>query len=149
MERTFVMVKPDGVQRGLIGQILSRFERRGLRLEALKMMRLSREIAEEHYKEHVGKDFYDPLLDYITSGPVVVMAIAGDSSVSIVRDIVGKTDPKVAAPGTIRADFGVDISRNIIHAADSPKSASRELSIYFDDSEYQDYTRPDERWIYP
>lgn len=149
MERSYVMVKPDGVQRGLIGEIISRFERRGLRLEALKMIRLSKDTAAEHYKEHVGKDFYESLLEYITSGPVVVMAITGESSVSIIRDIVGKTDPKAAAPGTIRADFGIDISRNIVHAADSPESAVRELGIYFDESEYQNYTRPDEKWLYP
>ncbi len=149
MERTFAMIKPDGVQRGLIGQIITRIERRGLRLEALKMIRLDKDTAAEHYKEHVGKGFYDSLLDYITSGPVVVMAIYGDSSVSMIRDIVGKTDPKKAAPGTIRADFGIDISRNIIHAADSPESAERELNIYFDGSEYQNYSKPDEKWLYP
>ena len=149
MERTFVMVKPDGVKRGLIGQIISRFERRGLRIDSMKMSHLDRDTAAEHYAEHVGKDFYDSLLEYITSGPVVLMAVYGDSSVSIVRDLVGKTDPKKAAPGTIRADFGIDISRNIVHAADSPVSAERELAIYFDESEYMDYTRPDEKWLYP
>ncbi len=142
------MVKPDGVQRCLIGEIISRFEKRGLRIDALKMIEVTEEIASVHYTEHQGKDFYESLIDYITSGPVVVMAVSGLSSVSVVRDIVGKTDPKEASPGTIRADFGMDISKNIVHASDSPKSAQRELKIFFDDSEYLEYSKPDEEWLY-
>ncbi|MGM0509772.1 MAG: nucleoside-diphosphate kinase [Thermoplasmatota archaeon] len=149
MESTFVMVKPDGVQRGLVGEVISRFEEKGLRIIALKMLKISGETAAEHYAEHEGKDFYEPLLDYITSGPVVAMAVKGDSVVSMVRKIVGKTDPKEADPGTIRGDFGIDVSRNIIHAADSDSSAERELGIFFDEEDYQDYKRVDESWIYP
>lgn len=149
MESTFVMVKPDGVQRGLVGEVISRFEEKGLRIIALKMLKISGETAAEHYAGHEGKDFYEPLLDYITSGPVVAMAVKGDSVVSMVRKIVGKTDPKEADPGTIRGDFGIDVSRNIIHAADSDSSAERELGIFFDEEDYQDYKRVDESWIYP
>ncbi len=142
------MIKPDGVQRCLIGVIISRFEKRGLRIDALKMIEVTEEIASVHYAEHQGKDFYESLIDYITSGPVIVMAVSGLSSVSVVREIVGKTDPKKATPGTIRADFAMDISRNIVHASDSPKSAQRELNIFFDDSEYTEYSKPDEEWLY-
>jgi len=149
LESTFVMVKPDGVQRGLVGEVIRRFEEKGLRIIALKMLEMSGETAEEHYAEHEGKEFYGPLLDYITSGPVVAMALKGDSVVSMVRKIVGATDPKEAAPGTIRGDFGIDVSRNIIHAADSDNSAERELDIFFDEEDYQDYKRVDESWIYP
>lgn len=148
MERTFLMVKPDGVQRGHIGEVVSRLEERGLRIVAMKMMQLDRKTAEEHYAEHEGKDFYDPLLDYITSGPVVTMAIEGESAISLVRNMVGETDPKDADPGTIRGDFGIDIGRNIVHAADSPESAERELDIFFEPHEFQSYERVEERWIY-
>ncbi len=149
MERTFVMIKPDGVQRSLVGEIISRFEKRGLRIDALKMMEVTEDTAGVHYAEHSGKDFYVSLLDYITSGPVVVMAVSGHSSVSVVRDMVGKTDPKKASPGTIRADFGMDISRNIVHASDSPESALRELNIFFRESDYSEYSKPGEKWLYP
>lgn len=148
LETTFLMVKPDGVQRGLVGKIISRIEEKGLRITALKMLWLDEETASEHYAEHKGKEFYDPLLDYITSGPVVAMALEGDSAISMVRKIVGLTDPKEASPGTIRGDFGMDISRNIVHAADSKKSAERELRIFFQKEEYQDYSRVEEDWIY-
>ncbi len=149
LESTFVMVKPDGVQRGLIGEVINRFEEKGLLIVSLKMLKISDDTAAEHYAEHEGKDFYQPLLDYITSGPVVVMAVKGDSVVSMVRKIVGATDPKEAVPGTIRGDFGIDISRNIIHAADSESSAERELGIFFEKDEYLDYKKVDENWIYP
>ena len=148
MENTFLMVKPDGVQRGLIGEIISRIEDRGLRIVALKMMDIDVDTASEHYAEHKGKGFYKPLLDYITSGPVVCMAIKGESSISIIRNMVGKTNPKEAKPGTIRGDYGIDIGRNIVHAADSSDSAKRELEIFFDDAEYKEYTRVEESWIY-
>lgn len=144
-----MMVKPDGVQRSLVGEIISRFEKRGLRIDALKMMQVSEDLASEHYAEHVGKDFYESLIQYIRSGPVVVMAVSGGSCVSVVRQIVGKTAPKEATPGTIRADYGLDIGRNIVHASDSPESAKRELNLFFKDSEYVDYRRIDEDWLYP
>lgn len=148
METTFLMVKPDGVQRGLVGEVIKRLEDRGLRLTAMKMMTIERERAEEHYAEHEGKDFYQPLLEYITSGPVVAMAVAGKDAISMVRKMVGATDPHEANPGTIRGDFGIEIGRNIVHAADSPESAERELDIFFDKSEYNNYTKVEETWIY-
>lgn len=143
-----MMVKPDGVQRGLVGEVVSRIEDRGLRIVAMKMMQLDRKTAENHYAEHEGKDFYEPLLDYITSGPVVTMAIEGMSAISLVRKMVGETDPQDADPGTIRGDFALDIGRNIVHAADSPESAERELDIFFDPSEFQEYERVEEGWVY-
>ncbi len=148
METTFLMVKPDGVQRGLLGDVISRVEKRGLRIIAIKMLEIERERAEDHYAEHEGKEFYESLLDYITSGPVVAMAVRGDSAISIIRDMVGATDPKEARPGTIRGDYGIEISRNIVHAADSKDSAERELAIFFDESDYQDYSKIDEEWLY-
>ncbi len=148
METTFLMVKPDGVQRGLIGEVISRIEEKGLRIDAMNMLHIDSEKAQEHYAEHEGKEFYEPLLEYITSGPVVAMAVSGDSAISVVRTIVGKTDPEEANPGTIRGDYGLDISRNIVHAADSKESAERELNIFFDEQEYQEYTRVEESWIY-
>lgn len=148
METTFLMVKPDGVQRGVVGEVISRIEDRGLRITALKMMQIEREMAEEHYAEHEGKDFYGPLLEYITSGPVVAMAVKGKSSISMIRDMVGSTDPADADPGTIRGDYGVEIGRNIVHAADSEESAERELDIFFDEEDYQTYSRVEEKWIY-
>ncbi len=148
MKTTFLMVKPDGVQRGLVGDVMKRIEKRGLRIVAMKMMSLDEETAGEHYTEHKGKDFYEPLIDYITSGPVVAMAVKGDSAISLVRKMVGATDPQDANPGTIRGDYGIDIGRNIVHAADSPESADRELGIFFEDSDYQDYTRIEEDWVY-
>lgn len=142
------MIKPDGVQRGLIGEVVSRMEDRGLRIIAMKMITIDKETASEHYAEHEGKDFYGPLIDYITSGPVVTMAVKGNSAISIVRDMVGATDPKEAAPGSIRGDFGIDIGRNIIHAADKKESAERELDIFFDEEEYQNYRKVEEEWVY-
>jgi len=148
METSFLMVKPDGVQRGLVGEVISRIEERGLRIVALKMMLIDRSKAEEHYAEHEGKDFYGPLLDYICSGPVVVMAVKGDSAISVIRDMVGATDPQDSNPGTIRGDYGLDVARNIVHAADSKESAKRELDIFFEKREYQEYSRVEETWIY-
>ncbi len=148
METTFLMVKPDGVQRDLIGEVISRVEERGLRIVAMKMLHLERNTAEEHYAEHEGKDFYETLLDYITSGPVVAMALKGNKAISLVRDMVGDTDPKDASPGTIRGDFGIDIGRNIVHAADSEESAERELDIFFEGSDFVDYRKVEEDWIY-
>jgi nucleoside-diphosphate kinase len=131
VEQTFVMIKPDGVQRNLVGEIISRFERKGLRLSALKMLNVTKEMAYEHYKEHVGKPFFDDLVAYIMSGPVVAMVWEGFDAVQAARSIIGATDPKKADPGSIRGMFATDISRNIIHGADSPDSAKREIKIYF------------------
>ena len=148
IEKTFAMVKPDGVQRGLIGKILARFEDRGLKLTALKMMRIPRELAERHYEEHKGKGFYEPLLSYITSGPVVCMVLEGENAVAAVRAMMGKTNPQDATPGTIRADFGQVTGRNIVHGSDSPESAKREIKLFFNDYELQKYEKIDEAWLF-
>lgn len=147
-QTTFAMLKPDCVQRGIIGEVISRFEKKGLRISAMKLVEVSEETAAEHYKEHVGKPFYESLLSYISSGPVVTMALTGDSAVDVVRKLVGKTDPKVADPGTIRGDYAMDVSRNIVHASDSPESAIRELGIFFQEEDFVDYRRVEEEWIY-
>jgi len=148
MERTFVMVKPDGVQRGLVGEVIRRLERKGLKIVGLKMIWIQEELAMEHYSEHVEKPFFRSLVDYITSGPVVAMVVEGKDAVKVVRNIVGATNPAEALPGTIRGDFGLDIGRNVVHASDSLKSAEREISLFFDAEELLDYSRADEEWIY-
>jgi nucleoside-diphosphate kinase len=148
MERTFVMVKPDGVQRAMAGQVVSRFESKGLKLVACKLMTISKELAAKHYAEHLGKPFYEKLVGFITSGPVLAMAWEGQDAISVVRATVGKTNPKEAGPGTIRGDFGMTTGRNIIHASDSPASAEREIGLFFQKSEIQDYTRIDAVWLY-
>ncbi len=148
MERTFVMVKPDGVQRGLVGEIISRIERKGLKIVALKMIQITQEKAQEHYAEHKEKPFFTSLIDYITSGPVVAMVVEGKEAVSVVRKLVGKTNPIEAEPGTIRGDLAMDIGRNVVHASDSLDSAEREISIFFSKDEILDYRKFDEGWVY-
>ncbi|MCL6610471.1 MAG: nucleoside-diphosphate kinase [Peptococcaceae bacterium] len=148
MERTYLMIKPDGVQRGLIGEIISRFEKKGLKILGLKMLKISREMAERHYAEHAGKPFFGPLVDYITSGPVVAMVVEGKDAISTAREMMGATNPLKAAPGTIRATYGMDVGRNIIHGSDSKDSADREISIFFRPEELVDYGRDVDRWIY-
>lgn len=148
MERTYLMVKPDGVQRGLVGEIISRFEKKGLKLVGLKMMQIPREMAERHYGEHKGKAFFGPLVDYITSSPVVAMVLEGKDAVATAREMMGATNPLKAAPGTIRATYGMDIGRNIIHGSDAPESARREIEIFFKPQELVEYRRALEDWIY-
>ena len=148
MERTFVMVKPDGVQRGLVGEVISRLERKGLKSVAVNMFWIKRELAENHYAEHREKPFFSALVDYITSGPVVAMVVEGRNAVKVVRNLVGATNPVEAAVGTIRGDFGLDVGRNIVHASDSLQSADREISLFFDEKEIVEYERADESWIY-
>lgn len=148
IERTFVMVKPDGVQRGLVGRIISRFEERGLKICAMKMMRIPRELAERHYAEHKGKSFFDSVVSYVTSGPVVCMVLEGENAIAAVRTMMGKTNPQDAAPGTIRGDFAQATGRNIVHGSDSPESAKREISLFFNDYEIQKYERIDEAWLF-
>jgi len=148
MEKTFVMVKPDGVQRGLVGEVISRLERKGLKIVAIKMLWIKRELAENHYAEHKDKPFFSSLVEYITSGPVVAMVVEGRNAVKVVRSLVGATNPVEAAVGTIRGDFGLDVGRNIVHASDSLQSAEREISLFFDENEIIDYDRIDESWIY-
>ena len=148
-ERTFVMVKPDGVQRGLIGDVVSRFESRGLKLVAGKFMRIDDELAREHYAEHVDKPFFEDLSEFITSGPVFAMVWEGQDAVAQVRAMMGETDPAESAPGTIRGDFGLDLGRNVIHGSDTEAgSAEREIDLFFDDEELHDYERIDEAWLY-
>ena len=148
IEKTFVMVKPDGVQRGLVGKIVQRFEERGLKICAMKMMKIQTELAERHYGEHKGKGFYEPLLSYITSGPVVCMVLEGENAVAAVRTMMGKTNPQDAAPGTIRADYSQVTGRNIVHGSDSSESAKREINLFFNDYEIQKYDKIDEAWLF-
>src|SRR5437762_10466881 len=148
MERTLVIVKPDGVQRGLVGPILSRLEARGLKMVGLKLMQVSQQLAARHYAEHEGKPFYPGLLSYITSAPAVVACVEGTSAVQMVRNTVGATNPLNAAPGTIRADLALDIGRNLIHASDAPETADRELALWFNASELVSYPRDVDRWIF-
>jgi len=147
MERTLIIVKPDAMQRGLATELLGRIERRGLRFAGLKLLRISPELAARHYAEHQGKSFYEGLVRYITSCPVIVAAIEGPDAVAAVRQLMGKTKPTEAAPGTIRADFALTIGYNLIHGSDGVESAQRELSIFFKSEELHDYTRDIDRWI--
>jgi nucleoside-diphosphate kinase len=130
-ESTLVIVKPDGVRRGLSGEILGRMERKGLRIEEMRLMRIDRDLAERHYDEHRDKPFFDELVEFITSGEVVVARVSGEQAVSVVRTLMGPTDPAVAPPGTIRGDFGTVITQNLVHGSDSPESAKRELDLFF------------------
>ncbi len=148
MERTFVMLKPDAVQRAIVGEIISRLERKGLKIVAMKMLKVDRELAERHYAEHRGKPFFEGLVGYITSSPVVAMVVEGKDAVKVVRTLVGATNPIEAQPGTIRGDYGLDVGRNVIHASDSKESAEREISLFFKPEEIFEYKRIDERWIY-
>ncbi|WP_219836536.1 nucleoside-diphosphate kinase [Paenibacillus sp. R14(2021)] len=147
MERTFLMVKPDGVQRGLIGEIVSRFERKGLKLIAAKFMQITPEIAERHYAEHIGKPFYPPLVDFVTSGPVFAMVWQGDNVIALTRAMIGKTNAVEAAPGTIRSDYAVHTNFNLIHGSDSLESANREIGIFFAPHELLQYTQTMGQWI--
>ena len=148
IERTLVIVKPDGVQRGLVGPILTRLEARGLKIVGLKLVQVSQELAARHYAEHEGKGFYAGLLKYITSAPVVVACVEGTSAVQMVRNSVGATNPLHAAPGTVRGDLALDIGRNLIHASDAPAAAERELALWFQDAELVSYERDADRWIF-
>lgn len=131
MERTLVLVKPSAVARGLIGEVISRMERRGLTIKVARLLMVTSDMAGRHYAEHVGKDFYDALVAHITSGPVFAMVVEGPSAVSVVRRMMGATNPLEAAPGTVRGDFGLDTRRNVVHSADSLASAEREIAIFF------------------
>jgi nucleoside-diphosphate kinase len=148
MERTLIIVKPDGVQRGLVGEILARFERKGYRVVGLKITQMSRQLAETHYDVHKDKPFFGELVDYITSAPVVPAVIEGPEVISAVRKMVGKTRPYEAEPGSIRGDYGVAGLRNLIHASDAPDTAAREIALYFKESELLTYTRDVDKWIY-
>lgn len=147
MERTLVIVKPDGVQRGLIGEVLRRLEAKGLKLVGLKMMWVEQELARRHYAVHEGKPFFEPLIDYITSAPVVVAVFEGKDAVAAVRSTVGATNPVQAAPGSIRGDLAMEIGRNLVHASDSPETARAEIALWFREAELVDWERDGERWI--
>ncbi|MCA9873695.1 MAG: nucleoside-diphosphate kinase [Anaerolineales bacterium] len=147
MERTLILVKPDGVQRGLIGEIVGRFERRGLKLVGMKFMQMSRELAEQHYAVHRERPFYNNLVDYITSGPVVAMAWEGKDAIAAARSTMGATNPVAAAPGTIRGDFGMEIGRNLVHGSDSPDNAVKEVNLFFSTDELVDWARVTDSWI--
>ena len=148
MERTLVLIKPDAMQRGLAGQILARLESRGLRIAGLKLIRVDRVLAERHYGEHVGKPFYEGLVSYITSCPIVAAVFEGTGAVEAVRTTMGKTNPREAMPGTIRGDFGLEIGRNLIHGSDSVDSAAREVALFFEEAELQSYERAIDRWVF-
>lgn len=148
MERTFVMVKPDGVERGLVGEIIRRIENKGFKLVGLKMLRLSNALAERHYAEHRDKPFFQELVEFITASPVVAMVWEGDGVIESVRRLMGKTNPREAEPGTIRGDFGIYISKNVIHGSDSPEAAGREIQIFFRPEEIVEYTRSLDRWVF-
>jgi nucleoside-diphosphate kinase len=142
------MVKPDGVSRGLIGEVISKVESKGLKIVAIKMIKLDRALAERHYAEHREKPFFEGLISFITSGPVVAMVVEGKDSVKILRKLIGSTDPKEASPGTIRGDLGIDLGRNVVHASDSLESAKREIELFFSPTEIVQYSRADEKWVY-
>lgn len=148
MERTFVLVKPDGVQRGLIGEVIARLERRGLRLVAARFMSVSRELAETHYAIHKGKGFYDGLIRYITSAPVMAMVWEGPNAVAAVRQTMGSTRPTEAAPGSIRHDFGLEVGRNLTHASDSVENGKNEIDLWFRPEELVSWERSVDPWIF-
>jgi nucleoside-diphosphate kinase len=148
MERTFIAIKPDGVQRALVSTILKRFEDKGFKLIGLKMMQVSQELAQTHYGEHKGKPFFNGLVGFITSGPVVAFVLEGKDVVTTARKMIGATKPSDSATGTIRGDYGIDIGRNIIHGSDSTESAEREIALWFKPEELSDWTPTISTWIY-
>ncbi|MBC7542837.1 MAG: nucleoside-diphosphate kinase [Candidatus Sericytochromatia bacterium] len=148
MERTFVAIKPDGVQRRLIGELINRFERRGLSLVGLKLMNVTPELAQKHYAEHSERPFFKGLVAYITSGPIVAMAWEGKNAAALCRQTIGATKPEASAPGTIRADFAVEIGRNLVHGSDSPESGARELALWFKDEELVSGETTLSKWIW-
>ena len=149
MEQTLIILKPDAIQRRLIGRIIQRFEDKGLSLAAMKLMQIPRDLAERHYAPHKGKPFYPGLIDYITSGPVVIMVLAGARAIDIARTLMGKTFGYEAAPGTIRGDFGASRSFNLVHGSDSPDSAATEIALYFGKGELLSYSPAGSQWVFP
>ena len=147
MEKTFLMVKPDGVQRDLIGEVVSRFEKKGFKLVGAKLMLIDKELAGKHYQEHKERSFFGELVDFITSGPVFAMVWEGNNVVQIARDMMGKTNPADAAPATVRGDYGLSIGMNIIHGSDSLESAEREINLFFTEQELLTYNKDINRWI--
>lgn len=148
IERTFLVIKPDGVQRGLVGKIIARLEEKGFRLISLKLMSISKDLARKHYSEHEGKPFFKGLVEFITSGPVVAMVWEGKDITNALRKMIGKTNPLEADAGTIRGDFGIDIGRNVVHGSDSVESAKREISLFFKNDELIPWQKDLDKWIY-
>ncbi len=148
MERTLVFVKPDGVNRRLVGRIVARFEDKGLRIAAMKLMRVDRDLAARHYAEHEGKPFYDGLMAFVTVGPVVAMVLEGPDAIAVVRRMLGKTAGAQADPGTIRGDYGLSTRYNLVHGSDGPQSAAREIALYFRPEEILDYSRSGDEWSF-
>lgn len=148
MERTFVMIKPDAVQRGLIGEIIKRFEQKGLKIVGLKMVQVDQELAERLYDIHKGKPFFEPLVSYITSAPVVTMVLEGENAVAIVRRMLGATNSAEASPGTIRGDFALTVARNVVHASDAPERAQYEMNLFFTEKDLLEWKRIDQNWLY-
>jgi nucleoside-diphosphate kinase len=146
-EQTLVLVKPDAVQRALAGSVISRLEGRGLKIVAMKMLRMSREMASNHYSAHVGKAFFEGLVDFITASPIVAMVLEGPDAVEMVRNTMGATNPLQAQPGTIRGDLAVDIGQNLVHGSDSPESAAKEIALFFSPDEILSYERDVDRWV--
>ena len=147
MERTLVLLKPDALQRGIAGRIISRLEERGLKIVGMKLLQMDMALARVHYEAHVDKSFFPGMADFMTSSPIVAMAIEGPNAVEAVRNTMGATDPQKAAPGTVRADMAVDIGRNLVHGSDSPEAAQRELSVFFAEGEIVGYERDTQRWV--
>ncbi len=147
MERTLILIKPDGVERGLIGPIITRFEQRGLKLVGMKLLDVSDDLAREHYAVHEGKPFFEPLIAYITAAPVVAMVLEGPEAIQAARNTIGATKPVEASPGSIRGDFGMMVGRNLVHGSDSPENAAAEIALWFDEAELIDYDRTLEPWI--
>lgn len=148
MERSLIILKPDAVQRGLIGPILTRLEQRGLKLVGMKLMQIDETLARHHYGIHAGKPFYEGLVKYITAGPVVVIAVAGTGVIQMIRNTVGATNPANATPGTIRGDFAVEVGRNLIHASDSPENGANEVGLFFLPAELVEWSRSTDSWIF-
>ncbi|MCM3769574.1 MULTISPECIES: nucleoside-diphosphate kinase [Priestia] len=148
IQKTFLMVKPDGVQRSIIGEVVSRFEKKGFQLVGAKLMHISQELAETHYGEHKEKPFFGELVKFITSGPVFAMVWEGENVISVSRQMMGKTNPQEALPGTIRGDYGLIVDKNVIHGSDSPESAEREISLFFESEELTFYKKDADAWIY-
>ncbi|MGE3270911.1 MAG: nucleoside-diphosphate kinase [Chloroflexota bacterium] len=148
MERTLVLIKPDGVQRGLVGPIISRFESRGLKIVGMKLMQVPKELAEKHYAEHQGKGFYNGLISYITSSAIVAMVLEGNNAIVAVRKTVGATKSFEAEAGSIRGDYALEVGRNLVHASDAPETAQREVALWFSESEQVSWSRDTDRWIF-
>ncbi len=148
MERTLIIVKPDALQRGLAGEIIARFERRGLKLVGLKLMRIDEALANRHYGEHQGKPFFKGLVDFITSSPVIVGVLEGTNAITAVRTTMGATNPAAAGPGTIRGDYALELGRNMVHGSDSPESAEREIGLFFTPAELLEYERNVDPWVF-